>query len=145
MAIWTKSDDKNTISKPKTLSRTGSRRIRLHPLAFHILTCFPLFWGIETILSEHGFSSCDNILAQYSGHFFAIIAICSASISWSGLCLLLHEYMSVTASRFGSFIQDVAMMSVLAFFSILAISRSSVIQSFGTIDCIVLGAALFAW
>jgi hypothetical protein len=144
--IWTSSYSNNTVSKPKALSKatTGSRRIRLQLLSFHVLTAFPLFWGIETLLSEHGFSGCDNILAQYSGHFFAIIAICSASISWSGLCLLLHEYMPVTASRLGSLIQDVVMTSVLAF-SISILSRFSVIQSFRTTDCIVLGAAVFTW
>jgi hypothetical protein len=145
--IWTCTYRNNKISKRKTrsLAKTGSRRIRLHSLAFHILTAFPLFWGIETLLAEHGFSNHDNILTQYPGHFFAIIAICSASISWSALCLLLHGYMPVTILRFGSLIQDVAMSFLLAVFAMSAVYGSSSVQSFKAVDYIVLGAAIFAW
>jgi hypothetical protein len=130
---------------PKVLSTTGSRRIRLQSVAFHILTAFPVFWGIETLLSEHGFSSHDNILTQYSGHFIAIITTCSLSIIWSGLCLLLHGYVPETLMRLGSLIQDVVMSSFLALFSMMICYRSFVVQSFSTIDCVVLGAGTFAW
>jgi phage-related protein len=142
--VWTCSSSNTPIPKRNSVPRACSSRIRLQTVAFHILATFPVFWGIETLLAEQRFSSHDNILTQYAGHFIAFIATCSSSIIWSGLCLLLHGYISEAVMKLGSAIQDVVMASSLALFSMMVCYRSFVVQSFSTIDCIVLGAGILA-